>query len=112
MYVGSLPAASNRATYIQSFQVNDSETDDLVDLSAAAITYSIRDKRSKTVTLSATVGDGVTVTATGVFEVEFTDTEMRTLCDQEYEVGCTIEIDDEVSQYIIGTLPILDGIVA
>jgi predicted NUDIX family NTP pyrophosphohydrolase len=113
MYTGSLPAVSNKATYTQSFQVNDSETGALVDLSAATIVFAVRGKNGGSVVLTATNSDGIDMAdaADGVFEVEFTDTQMRTLCDREYDVGCTIEISDNVTQYIIGTLPVLDGIV-
>jgi hypothetical protein len=47
----------------------------------------------------------------GVFEVTFPADDMRALGDREYEVGCTIASGGDTAQFIIGTLPVLDGIV-
>ena len=111
MYLGPLPAVSNKATYRQSFQVNDGITDALVDLAGAAIVFEIRDRDTRTTRLSATSGNGVALVGTGVFEVTFAADAMRALADREYEVGCTIATGGETAQFIIGTLPVLDGIV-
>lgn len=111
MYLGSLPAVSNKATYRQSFQVNDGLTDALVDLDEAAIVFEIRDRETRAIKLSATSGNGIAVMGAGVFEVTFPAGDMRALSDREYEVGCTIETGGDTAQFIIGTLPVLDGIV-
>ena len=42
MYIGSLPVASNRATYNQDFQLYDDEDDQGIDLTGAVIALEIR----------------------------------------------------------------------
>lgn len=112
MYHGTIPPASNRAGFSRMFEIEDDETGDPVDLSDCEIVFAIRDPKSRSVMLTGSVGNGVTVTDTGVFQVVFTATQMRALCAQTYEIGCTVSNDDsEPQQLIIGTLPVLDGIV-
>ena len=111
MYLGSLPAVSNKATYEQSFQINDDDTGDLIDLTGAAITFEIRDAKTRRSMLIGTVGSGITVLGTGVFAVTFAADRMRGLDGADYDVGCTITLDGETTQFITGTLPVLDGIV-
>jgi len=113
MYVGAFPAVSNRATFRQSFQVNDGETGDLIDLSQAAITFEIRERRNKRSALGATVAGGaIAVTGAGTFDVTFTAAQMRSLGAGEYDVGCVIGIGGDEEQFIIGSLPVLDGVVS
>ena len=113
MYVGAFPAVSNRATFRQSFQVNDGETGELVDLSQAAITFEIRERRNRRSALSASVvGGAIAVTGAGTFEVTFTAAQMRSLGAGEYDVGCVIGIGGDEEQFIIGSLPVLDGVVS
>lgn len=112
MYLGTLAPASNRAGFSRTFEVIDDDTGDLIDLSDCEIAFEARDPVSRTTVLSASVGSGVTVEDTGVFNVAFTAAQMRALCSKTYEVGCTISnADSEPQQIIIGSLPILDGIV-
>jgi hypothetical protein len=113
MYIGSLPAASNRATYTQAFQLYDNEDSEGVTLEDATITVELRKPGCTSPELSAEIGDGVTVTDEdeGQFELQFTVTQMRNLCAMQYEIGIVIEQDDETVQYIAGTLPVIDGIV-
>lgn len=118
MYVGPLPTASNRARYVVAFAVLDAETGDPVDLTDIDVILSIRDTKwpSDTPLLTATDGDGIDMgdAAAGIFELTFSATQMRTLCAKQYDVGCTITADDdaeEVDQFIIGTVSVLDGVV-
>lgn len=115
MFIGSLPTASNRARYVQAFEVLDADTGEAIDLSDIDVTFSIRDPNGSTL-LTATDDDGIDMSsaADGIFELTFTATQMRTLDAKQYDVGCTIVSDDdseEVDQYIIGTLTVLDGVV-
>lgn len=116
MYIGSLPTASTRAKYELPIQVRDAETDDLIDLTGFTIIFSIRDRCCAPI-LTATNDDGIDVAdaAEGMFIVTFTPAQMRTLCAREYDVGCTITDDtddEEVDQFIIGTLSVMDGVVS
>jgi hypothetical protein len=115
MYIGSLPVASNRATYTQDFQLYDDEDDQGVDLRDATITLEVRRPNGATSELTATTGNGRIVIADadeGQFALTFSATDMRNLDRMTYECGITIEQNDETIQYFIGTLPVLDGIVS
>lgn len=114
MYIGALPPASNRARYELALQVIDEETSEPIDLTGYDIVLSVGDRGSQI--LTATNDDGIDIAdaENGIFVVTFTRTQMRRLCAMEYEVGCTIapeDDDEETDQYIIGSLPVLDGVV-
>jgi hypothetical protein len=114
MYLGSLPVASNRATYNQDFQLYD-EDDEGIDLTGATITLEIRKPGCSSAELTATTTNGkivVTDTDEGQFELTFTASDMRNLDPMTYECGITITQNGETIQYFIGTLPVLDGIVS
>lgn len=112
MYLGSLPPVSNRAGWQFIRDVVDDDTDEVIDLSAATIVFEVRDKCGRVV-LSATTSNGkATVIDTGTMMISFPATDMKTLCAGTYEVGCTIQNGDaEPQQFLIGTLPVLDGVV-
>lgn len=113
MYVGTFPAASNRQSWTYTLEVVDADTDEDIDLIGATITFELRDPRSLLTILSATTGNGkITISDTGVFIVSFSLSDMQSLYPLTYEVGCTVAVNGETMQYIIGTLPVLDGIVS
>jgi len=113
MYVGALDPVSNRATWIALYELRDDDTDELIDLSSVdEITIQVSDNR-KSMQLSATLSGGsVEIVDTGVFKWTFTASQMSTLsAARTYEVGCVLEGEGEKLQLIIGTLPVLDGVV-
>lgn len=114
MFMGSLPVASNRATYQQDFQLYDDEDSEGIDLAGATIALEVRRPGCSSPELSAAIGSGITVTDEddGQFELTFTAMQMRTLDPMTYECGLTVTQNDETTQYFIGTLPVLDGIVS
>lgn len=114
MQTGTLPEASNRATWSGEIAIYDDETDELVDLSALdEITLAVRDLSTRTIMLTGTLSGGqITIIETGIFAFTFTKGQMGALdVTRTYEVGITIEEDDEDVQILIGYLPLLDGIV-
>lgn len=114
MYQGALSPRSNKAGWSLVVEVLDDETGADVDLTSATIVFQLREPRWRAIALSATTANGrVTIGTTGFFTVNFTATDMKTLCAETYEVGCTISnASSEPQQLIIGTVPILDGIVS
>lgn len=113
MYVGSLGPVSNKQTWTQVFEAIDADTGDDLDLTGASIVLEVRDPRDCSIRLSATTANGkIVIVDTGVFQVSFPASDMKTLCAQTYEVGCTVTINDATLQYIIGTVAVLDGIVS
>lgn len=110
MYIGSLPVVSNRATFNQSFEVIDDETGTGFDLTNATIVYEIRDPQSRVSILTADID--LSDATNGIFTASLTSDQMRTLCAKQYDVGCTVEISDEVSQFFAGTQAVIDGVVS
>lgn len=113
MYVGSLAAVSNRETWTVPVEVMD--TDNVaVDITGATIVVAVTKPGDGSATLTAEVGDGVTITnATGgVFEWTFSVDDMNELDAGTYNIGVTITIDDVTTQLISGFVPVLDGVVA
>jgi hypothetical protein len=116
MYQGSLPPRSNRAGWIFVVEVTDDDTGQDVDLTGATIVLELHHAhphRRWGTTLAATTANGKIVTAIGFFTATFTAIDMKTLCAETYAIGCTVSnADSEPQQLIIGTVPILDGIVS
>lgn len=113
MFTGALNPASNKATWSVLYQFVDSETDEAIDLSNAdEITVQVRDQKSCSPVLSGSLSGGqVALVETGVFQWTFSASQMNALCAKTYDVGCTIEQDGQTVQILIGTLPVLDGII-
>lgn len=112
MYVGSFPPVSTRADLTLTFSVEDDDTGDAVDLTGALIVIEARYPRSSSIAFTATTSNGkVTITDTGEFRLDIAAAEMSALPSGTYDIGCTIARDGETRQLVIGTLPVLDGVV-
>lgn len=102
-------SVTNRADWVQPVQVNDALTPfDLIDLTGAEINVRITDA-SGCEKLSATVGDGIEITGTGVFEFTFDDSEMATLCAGTYQIGSIYRLNGETNDVFIGTVTITEN---
>ena len=116
MYIGSITVASNRGTYSQDFQLFDDETDEGIDLTGAIIRLEIRRPGCTSPEITASNGGDAQIIVTdgdeGLFELTIPVATMRNLDQKQYECGITIEQNDETTQYFIGTLAVLDGIVS
>ena len=114
MYIGALPPASNRGTYAQDFQVFDDETEVGIDLAGASILLELRRPGCSSPALSASTGNGrIALQAEpGRFALTIAADDMRRLNAVAYEAGITITQNGETTQFFIGTLPVLDGVVS
>jgi len=114
MLTGTLTPTSTSASWVESFEIVDDETDEAIDLTDVdEITVTIRDPKTLTPMLTATyTGNDIELVDDGVFQVSFTADEMGGLSPKTYDIGCTIEKDDQTVQFLIGQLPVLDGIVS
>ena len=118
MYQGTLPPRSNKAGWIFVVEAIDDDTGEDVDLTGATIVLELHhthphSHRHWGTSLAATTANGKVVTSVGFFTATFTATDMKTLCAETYAIGCTVSnADSEPQQLIIGTVPILDGIVS
>lgn len=113
MYVGNLPPVSNRASWSFIQEIVDDETDEPVDISSYTITLEVVDPSCGSTALTASTTDGsITIIDTGTFRALFSRDDMADLTQKSYQVGVTIEDDEDTAQLIIGNLPVLDGIVS
>ena len=81
MFIGTLSPVSNRADWIDAFQLLDEEDpSEPVDISdATAITVEVRAPGTRSVVLTAGLGSGITHIETGVFQWPFTAAQMSRL---------------------------------
>jgi hypothetical protein len=113
MDFGRQEPQSNRATFKRQYRLVDSETGDLLDLTDRTIVFEIVRPGDCRAVLSATTDNGkIVIVDLGIFEVTFDRSELTGLCPQTYNLGITVADDDETDQAIIGTIPIVGGVVA
>src|ERR1044072_14706 len=98
-----LSPLSTRETDSQSFQAID-ENGDAIDLEAVGATIACEMREpgcTSTTTLTVDI-------SSDTFTISLTETQTRSLnAAKEYEIGCTVTIDDVVSQFFVGTLPVI-----
>lgn len=110
MRTGSLDPVSNRESFQLIRQIIDTETGEAIDLTGATIVFELTRQDCCSPALSATTDNGaVTFPDNFTYQIDFTLAQMRTLCPETYKVGLTFERDDQTTEIIIGTLPILAG---
>jgi hypothetical protein len=101
-----LSPVSNREDYSESWQALD-EDGDAIDLTGATIVYELRETADSSATAAT-----VTISTT-TFTAEIPVATMRGLCaGKEYRVGCTILLNSVTTQFFVGTIPIIDGVVS
>lgn len=102
--------ATNNADWNMQIQVNDADTDALVDFTGASIVVQVKDQNKCVVLDGSTANGKVTLPSTGVIEWLFPESEMDGLCVGSYKVGGVYELNDEVVSLFTGDLTIVDGI--
>lgn len=102
-------AWTNKADWTVQIQVNDADTGDLIDLTGAEINVRVIDDQ-RCQRLNATVGDGVSIIDTGIFQFEFSADQMKGLLPGSYQVGCVALVGGVTLQIFVGTVSIIDGI--
>lgn len=105
---------SNREDWQETFQVSEEEDGSLIDITGAEITVTVRHRSTQTEILSGEVGDGATLTdpTNGEFEIEFLATDMSSVDPGTYDVGLVLVLAGGTTQILLGTLPVLDGVVS
>jgi hypothetical protein len=111
-FIGALDPISNKTGWIADYELDDADTGAALDLAGASIVMEVRDPATGCIVLSATTGNGkITIVDAGVFRVNVPAGETQGLRAGTYEVGAALTINGESRQLIIGTLPVLDGVV-
>jgi len=119
MYEGTFARVSNRATWNDTVEVRDDNTDELFDLSEVdEITLQLCHRRpddygwSGSSVLSATLtGGDIVITDLGTFEFTFNNGTMSGICASTYDIGLILQIDETVTQLVIGSVAVIDGVV-
>jgi hypothetical protein len=112
MLTGSLAATSNREDCKIVVAAEDATTGDAFDLTGATIACELRDRETRAIVLSATTANGgVTFLDAFTVEIAFARATMQGLAEGHYDIGCTVTLNGETRQVILGTLPVLDGVV-
>jgi hypothetical protein len=101
-------AVTNKADWVQPVQVSDAETEELLDLTGAEINVRMVDQQGCE-KFSLTVGDGVEITGTGVFEFTVSGATLSNLCAGTYRIGSIYRLNDEINDLFIGTVQIADN---
>lgn len=109
MYVGSIPDASNREDYEYIAQIVDSDTGDLIDLSAATIVAQISDQGGCERILLGTSSGEITLPDATSFRIFIPRSSMTQLCAGQYRFGLTVENASQTTSFISGTISVLDG---
>jgi hypothetical protein len=102
-----LSPISNREDYSESFQAMD-ENGDAIDLEAAGATIVCEMREPECGTLTALTVE----IEDDTFTISLTEAQTRSLSLVEYDIGCTIEMDDFKVQFFVGILPVVDGVVS
>lgn len=109
MFHGSLPEASNREDYEYIAQIVDSDTGDLIDLSAATIVAQISDQNGCQRILLGTSSGEITLPETDTFRIFIPRASMTCLCAGQYRFGLTIENGGQTTSFISGSISVFDG---
>lgn len=108
-----MPPVSNRADWIETIElINDDTNEVITDFTGVSVYIAIRSRDPFQIYLSGSSEDGhIEFVPGGIIQWRFTVAEMNTLPRATYEVGITVTRDGIVEQELIGSLPVLDGVV-
>lgn len=111
MLIATLPPQSNRADWIEGIEFKDDDNGDLIDLTGSTITITVKDEDGCQVLNASTTDGSIVIVSTGLAEFTFPRSSMTNLRADAYEVGGTLERGGETMQFLIGTVPVVDGVV-
>lgn len=112
MFLGTLDPATTRADWELIVAFADADTGELLDLAGAAVLVELRDRASGGVTLSGSSANGkVLFPDTGTIRIAVPAAEMRSLAADVYDIGGVLTLNGVTLQFVIGLLPVLDGVV-
>ena len=113
MYDAQLKPVSNRADWLETIELIDDDTGQTItDLNGVSVKIEIRQLSGFYRALVGSSDDGhVTFPGNGIIQWHFTRTEMSALVAGTYEIGITVTLNDFTEQELIGSLPVVDGVV-
>lgn len=113
MFDATLEPVSNRADWIETIELVDDDTGEIItDLSGVSVALQVRARDCCSPILSASSDAGtITIGEGGIIQWHFTKTQMGGLCAGVYDIGITVTRDGITEQELIGTMPVLEGVV-
>lgn len=113
MYTAQLKPVSNRADWIETIELIDDDTGQIItDLSDVTVNVEVREASCRSRVLIGSSDDGhVTYPGNGIIQWMFSRSEMSALTADIYEIGVTVTRNGFTEQELIGSLPIVDGVV-
>lgn len=112
MYQAVFEPISNRADWIGNLQLQNEETGaPITDLAGIEVKMEIR-RACCSPFLSATFANGKIIDqGNGVMQWRFTASDMNHVCPDTYDVGIILTRDGITVQELVGSLPVIDGVV-
>lgn len=101
---------SNKADWAFDITATDADTGEAIDFTDAEVTFTVDDENGCQ-RLTASIGDGITLTDANTLSFLFTATQMNALCPGSYKVGAIYVLNDETNQILVGTVSVYDGVV-
>lgn len=113
MYDAQLKPISNRADWLETIELIDDDTGQVItDLTGVTVKVEVRSQPECYSVLVGTSDDGhVTFPGYGIIQWQFTKSEISNLRAGTYEIGVTVTLNDFTEQELIGSLPVVDGVV-
>jgi hypothetical protein len=112
MYDAQLKPVSNRADWIETIELVDDDTEEIItDLSDVTMVVEVRDPDFRRCLYGTTEDGHITFAGFGVIQWAFTRQEMTQLCAGTYEIGITVKRDGITEQELVGSIPVIDGVV-
>lgn len=100
--------ASNKADWEFDVTATDADTGEAIDFTGASVAFMVKDKSGNEI-LSATVGDGITISTTTI-SVRFDNDDMNDVDAGSYNIGMIYALSTTTVQLLAGTVTIYDGI--
>jgi hypothetical protein len=110
MYGGSLGQISNKATWVNGFEIIDAETDEPMDLTGATITMKVRRLPCCSTVLSGSTTSGeLSIPALGCVDFRFEASQMSGLRSGTYDASILVERAGDTDQLFLGTVAVQES---
>lgn len=111
----NIAPVTNSEDWYEEFNAVDEDTETAFDFTGWTLTLNVRKENHSRSLVTASTTDGkITFPAgrdSGQFVLNVPYSTMKTLCEGDYQVGLVMEKDGTRFQFLLGSLPVLNGVV-